>query len=142
MSNTTKQIDNNKEVEELNKKFKALTIRHQQLVTRIKELEYTNNQQSVQIRDLQEHVSPTRRQKDHRQDNKDDTDRNRDSFHEGDIVQVTNNRNGKYGVVGKVYRVTRCQVHFTDIKSGGSISRAFHNVIKLRLSPEEQRNIE
>ena len=140
MSNTTKQIDNNKEVEELNKKFNALTIRHQQLVTRI-ELEDTNNQQSVQIRDLQEHVSPSRKLKSHHHD-KDNTILNQDSFQEGDIIQITNNRNGKYGVVGKVYKVTRCQVHFTDIKSGGSISRAFHNVIKLRFTPEEKRNIE
>ena len=134
----TLNIDN--EVDELNKKFHALEIKQQQLVDRIRELESTRKEQWLKIEKLQRAAQGTETAK--LSESSKRKILTRESFKEDDLVQVTNNRNGQFGIVGKIYRITRCQVHFTDIREGGgSLSRAFHNVKVLHLSDDERNNL-
>ena len=130
---STKNNIDSKQVEELNSKFEALEIKHNTLIHRIRELEKVNKHQSTEINKL------NRQQ---RLKGRNATPLSRASFKVGDFVQVTNRYKGQFGVIGRVYSVTRAQVHFTDIKEGGgSVSRAFHNVKLLHLSKQEKDNL-
>ena len=128
------KYDIDKQVEEVNTKLLSLEIKHATLVNRIREVEKTNKEQSKQKTKLKQ-------QKSKKPDTK-KTVITSASFNVGDYVQVTNRRNGQFGVVGRIYSVTKAQVHFTDIRvGGGSISRAFNNVKLLNSSKEEKDNL-
>ena len=128
---TKEDIDN--QVKELNKKLQSLELKHATLVNRIQQLERKNQDQSKQITILKQSNNSTP-----------DTKKKlltSESFKVGDFVQVTNKYNGQFRVVGRIYSVTKAQVHFTVIREGGgSVLRAFHNVKLLNLSEEEKDN--
>ena len=141
----SKSIDN--EVEELNSRFQQLETKYNRLRNeystdnlllreKIVQLEAKNIEQEKKLENLK---------KSNQLNNSTSTDINapisRSSFSEGDIVKVINQYKGQYGSIGKVYRVTNCLVHFTDIKTGISISRALKNVQKLTLSDKEKSNL-
>ena len=141
----SKSIDN--EVEELNSRFQQLETKYNRLRNeystdnlllreKIVQLEAKNIEQEKKLENLK---------RSNQLNDSTSTDINapisRSSFSEGDIVKVINQYKGQYGSIGKVYRVTNRLVHFTDIKTGISISRAFKNVQKLTLSDKEKSNL-
>ena len=140
------------EVEELNKRFNELEINYKnlrkqyrqenlKLKERVVQLEQRNIQQEKKLSFLNvdqaksrkgSHLTAPTRQQHHQA---------KDSFCHGDIVKVTNNYNNQYGAIGKIYSITKAQVHFTDIRTGVSITRAFKNVKILKLSERERNNL-
>ena len=145
-----KSISIDNEVEELNRKFQQLETKYNNLRE-----EYSNDNRRLRQRIAileeenieQENKLVILHQKNHstvtttasiaaRNSNLSSS-----SFSEGDLVKVTNHYKGQHGSIGKVYRITNHLVHFTDIKTGVSISRAFKNVQKLTLSDNEKNNI-
>ena len=136
----TKNID--EELVELQNKFEKLEVRQTQLLNRIKELEQKKAEQSKRVEHLQVKSPKSTIGKQLIDDIQAAPLLTQSAFQEGDLIQVTNHHNGQHGVIGKIYRVTKCQVHFTDIRHrGGSISRAFGNVKLLNLSNEEKTNL-
>ena len=141
----SKSIDS--EVEELNSRFQQLETKYNRLRNeystdnlllreKIVQLEAKNIEQEKKLENLK---------RSYQLNDSTSTDINapisRSSFSEGDIVKVINQYKGQYGSIGKVYRVTNRLVHFTDIKTGISISRALKNVQKLTLSDKEKSNL-
>ena len=139
------------EVDELTKKFQQLETKYNQLReeytidnTRLRErivhLEEQNFEQEHKITILKSNtrskVSTTSGIEELGQNHK------RYTFCEGDLVKVTNNYKGRYGSIGKIYRITKKQVHLSDIKTGVSITRAFKNIQKLTLSEQEVCNLQ
>ena len=144
----SKSID--KEVDELNRKFEQLqsnynTLRedfsseHLRLRERLCHLEKKNAVQEKRLAVLKRIKKPIPLPTEGIITNS--TPVTGESFSEGDIVKVINNHKGQYGSIGKIYRITKKQVHFTDIKTGTSITRAFKNVQLLILSHKEKSNL-
>ena len=126
-----------KEIDELNNRFNQLEIKHNRLskdnttlTERIHQLEDNNSKQQKKITTLKQNHTHQCIQS-----------LSKDSFQEGDLIKVTNRYKDQYGAIGRVYSITNKQVHFTDIKSGISITRAFHNVKILQLSEKERNNL-
>ena len=135
-----------KELEELNKKFDNLEIEYRflrekhsrdnrKLRERIVQLEEKNIDQETQLKVLRTTSLKSERK------GSSTKQTTRESINLGDVVKVINNYKGQYGTVGKVYNITKEQVHLTDIKTGVSITRAFRNVQVLTLSDKEKDNL-
>ena len=135
-----------KELEELNKKFDNLEIEYRflrekhsrdnrKLRERIVQLEEKNIDQETQLKVLRTTSLKSERK------GSSTKQTTRESINLGDVVKVINNYKGQYGTVGKVYNITKEQVHLTDIKTGVSITRAFRNVQVLTLSEKEKDNL-
>ena len=146
----SKNID--REVEELNSKFKQLELKYNNLrdqytrenvtlTERVLQLEENNRLQERKISILKATRSEPKQS--------DSSDRSansqhiltKKSFKQGDLVRVTNNYKGQFGAIGKVYSVTNSQVHFSDIRTGISLTRAFKNVSIFHLSAKERNNL-
>ena len=132
-----------KEIIELSEKFNNLEVQHNRLFNatvqenrelegRVSDLEHTNSIQSVGIDRLNKIIRQTKKMS--------NIEKKQDlttEFKEGEYVQITNTYKGQFGVIGKIYRVTSKQVHLTDIKTGHSVYRAFHNVKRITLSNQQ-----
>ena len=140
----SKNIDS--EVEELNKRFNELEINYKnlqkqyrqenlKLKERVVQLEQRNIQQEKKLSILNADQKPKSLQESHLKTPIGQQHHlTRASFHQGDIVKVTNNYINQYGVIGTVYSsITKAQVHFTNIRTGVSITSAFKNVKILKL---------
>ena len=142
------------ELKELAEKFAELEIQHRRLQRnttkdtnklqgQIEELEETNRKQSSEITRLNQLVIDRKTSR-KVVDKKRDKDRHRiinGSIHIGDYVKVTNNYKGQFGTIGKVYNVTKAQVHYKEVRTNNRRYRAFHNVQKINLSTEEKVNL-
>ena len=146
---TTKNIDT--EIDELNSKLKQLEIKldslnlqylqdNNKLQDQILELEKKNRKQAEELESLKQNTV-NQEVTTKRGTNSSTNARTRAAFKEGDFVKMINNYKGQYGVIGKVYIVTAAQVHFTNLKGGTSLTRAFRNVQLLHLSEKERRNL-
>ena len=142
------------EIEELNDKLKALELKHNNLQLqhlqdnnrlqgRVLDLERTNRNQTSELESLRQSKDRSGRSflKKPENNSSDKIQLTRESFNKGDLVKITNNLKGRYGTIGRVYHITAAQVHFTNIKGGESLTRAFKNVEILNLSEEERRNL-
>ena len=127
--NTINDIDNR--IKDLQKEIERLTIKREQV---IEDRDNESNDKTEPITkseriEVNQRVLPTPKLY-------------RDSFEIGDLVQVTNSYKGQFGTIGRVYKITRKQVHFQDLRcKEKNLSRIFSNVIIIKVDKDRERQI-